>query len=75
MIITGRFYIISSEAQKNAYKKYNQKKKSFAVVYTPTDINESIRLQNYLNTIDISANSYIKSLIKNDLDNKGFELE
>ena len=63
---------MSSEDKKNAYKKYNQKKKSFAVVYTPTDINESIRLQNYLSDNGLTANRYIKELIMFDLIRKGY---
>ena len=62
---------MSSDAQKKAYKKYNKKKKTFSVVYTPSDINEGLRLENYLNTISISKNEYLKGLIKADLDAKG----
>lgn len=63
---------MSSEAQKEAYRKYNKKnKKTFSAVYTKKDMHEAIRLENYLNTQTISNNEYIKGLIKNDLDNKG----
>lgn len=64
---------MSSEAQKKAYKKYNEKKINFAVVYTPTDAIEGKRLKSYLAQSGQSANSYIKSLIKTDLDSKGIE--
>lgn len=65
--------IMSSEAQKKAYKKYNEKKINFAVVYTPTDAMEGKRLKMYLTQTGQSANSYIKGLIKADLDSKGIE--
>lgn len=55
---------------KEAQTKYSQKTKVFAVKYYPTDINEGKRLESYLAITGISANSYIKSLIKNDLDKK-----
>lgn len=61
---------MSSDAQKKAYKKYNKKKINFAVVYTPTDAIEGKRLQAYLTQTGQSANSYIKGLIKADLDSK-----
>lgn len=64
---------MSSDAQKKAYRKYNEKKINFAVVYTPTDAIEGLRLKSYLATTGQSANSYIKSLIKADLDSKGIE--
>ena len=66
-----RVYHMSSEAQKKAYKTYNKKKINFAVVYTPTDRQEGERLKKYINSNNMSANSYIKQLIKNDLDSKG----
>lgn len=62
---------MSSESQKKAYKTYNRKKMNFAVVYTPTDKVEGLRVKAYLTQTGQSANSYIKSLIKADLDAKG----
>lgn len=62
---------MSTEAQKKAYKTYNKKKMPFAAVYTPTDIQDGKRLRIYLEQTGQSANSYIKNLIKKDLDNKG----
>lgn len=64
---------MSSDAQKRAYKKYNEKKINFAVVYTPTDTIEGQRLKAYLSQTGQSANSYIKGLIKRDLDSKRIE--
>ena len=61
-----------TEAQKKADKTYREKNKplTFAVAYKVTDINEGLRLKTYLNNTNQSANSYIKLLIKNDLDKK-----
>lgn len=44
---------------------------NFAVVYTPTDSIEGKRLKAYLAQTGQSANSYIKGLIKANLDAKG----
>lgn len=62
---------MSSDAQKKAYKNYNKKKMTFALVYTPTDIQEGNRLKSYLASSGISCNAYLKELVKRDLDNKG----
>ena len=64
---------MSSDAQKKAYRKYNQKKKTFAAVYTPTDMCEAIRFENFLNSQNISKNEYLKMLIKKDMDKKGIK--
>lgn len=63
----------SSDAQKNAYKKYNKKKLPFALVYTPSDIQEGLRLKAYIERNGISCNAYLKELVKRDLDSKGIE--
>lgn len=62
---------IRTDASRKADKKYNEKKINFALTYTPTDKEEGLRLKKYLSDNNISANSYIKSLVKADLDNKG----
>lgn len=63
----------SSEAQKEAYKRYREKSIQLACNYRPgTDIEEGQRIKAYLNKTGESANSYIKALIKADLDSKGF---
>lgn len=64
---------MSTEAQKRAYKEYNKKKKTFSAVYTPTDMHEAIRFENFLNDQNISKNEYLKMLIKKDMDEKGIE--
>lgn len=61
----------TSEAQKKAYKAYNSKSIQLAVNYRPTDIKEGQRIKAYLEQSGQSANSYIKELIKQDLDSKG----
>lgn len=55
-----------------AQKKYREKTLQVTVKYTPTDIKEGQRIKAYLQSTGQSANSYIKSLIKSDLDQKGF---
>ncbi len=55
-----------------AQKKYREKTINLAVKYYPTDILEGKRLKSYLADTGQSANSYIKGLIKADLDSKGF---
>lgn len=62
---------MTSEAQKKAYKKYNQKKKTFSAVYTPNDMIEALRFEKFMQTQTMSKNEYIKMLIKKDLDEKG----
>lgn len=62
---------MSTDAQKQAYKRYRAKKINFAISYSPTDKIEGLRLQDYLAQTGQSANSYLKGLIKADLDSKG----
>lgn len=60
-----------TESQKKYEKKRMQSCKSYTIKYTPKEINESDRLQGYLNNTGLSANAYLKELVKRDLDNKG----
>ena len=62
------------EQNRKAVKKYSEKTMNFAIKYYPTDIEEGRRLKKYLKESRQSANSYIKSLIKKDMDSKGIEL-
>lgn len=65
-----------TETEKRAQKKYNQKTITVAASYKPgTDLNDGERLKAYLSKTGISANSYIKGLIKADLDSKGFMID
>lgn len=47
---------------------------TFAVKYYPTDIEYGQKLKEYLAESGQSANSYLKELIKKDLDEKRIEL-
>ena len=58
------------EQNRKAQKKYSEKTINFAIKYTPTDIEEALRLKEYLDSTNQSAKSYIKSVVKVDLDNK-----
>ena len=62
---------MSTDAQKQAYKRYRAKKLNFAISYSPIDKIEGLRLQAYLTQSGQSANAYLKSLVKADLDSKG----
>lgn len=53
---------------------YNKKCVRLAIKYTPNELKESNRVKKYLAQTGQSANSYIKRLIKDDLDSKGFML-
>lgn len=59
---------------KEAQKRYSEKTLTFAIKYYPTDIIEGQRLKKYLEDTEQSANSYIKALLKKDMDEKGIEL-
>ncbi len=54
-----------------AQKKYREKTINFLVKYYPTDIEYGQKLKEYLAHTKQSANSYLKELIKKDLDEKG----
>ena len=49
---------------------YKKKLKQFKVQYNLQDNIDGLRLQKYLTDYNMSANSYIKQLIKSDLDSK-----
>lgn len=61
---------IRTDASRKADMKYNEKRLNFGVGYTPTDILEGLRFKSFLESNNYSANSYIKELIKKDLDAK-----
>ena len=61
---------IRTDASRKADRTYNEKRIPFSIGYTPVDIDEGKRLRAYLAQTGISANSYIKGLIKRDLDSK-----
>ena len=55
---------------KKADENYRKKTKAFTIKYFATDISEGKRLQVYLDSTGVSANSYLKELVKRDLDEK-----
>lgn len=59
------------EQNRKAVKKYREKTVSFAVKYSAVDADQGQRLKEYLANTGQSANSYIKELIRADLDSKG----
>lgn len=62
----------STEAQKRANKTYREKHKPIQItVQYKTDKNEGLRLKQYLSDNNITANQYVKMLIKRDLDSRG----
>ena len=67
-----------SEAQKKYEKKRSKNCKTYAIKYNlinETEHEENNRLSMYLKQTRQSANSYIKALIKADLDSKGFSMD
>lgn len=64
-----------TESQKKYEKKRMKKCKTYAIKYTPEEIKDSNRLRSYLAVTGQTANSYIKALIKADLDSKGISYE
>lgn len=60
---------------KGSQAEYNKKCLQFKAQYRLTDIAEGERLKAYLEQSGQSANSYIKGLIKADLDSKGFMID
>ena len=60
-------------AELERYKKRDQNRVRFALNYMQSERNEGLRLKNYLEANGLSANSYIKALVKEDLDKKGIK--
>ncbi|WP_236354791.1 hypothetical protein [Konateibacter massiliensis] len=63
-----------TEAQREADRRYREKYKPIVVsaAYKKEDLEEGKRVKAYLDQTGQSVNSYIKALIKADLDSKGF---
>ena len=67
---------MSTEAQKKANRAYRERHKPIQLsVQYKTDKNEGLRIKKYLEKTGQSANAYIKSLIKKDLDEKNFYID
>lgn len=61
------------EQNRKAVKKYREKTVSFAVKYSAVDAEEGKRLKSYLANTGQFANTYLKNLIRRDLDEKGIQ--
>lgn len=59
---------------KKSQADYKKKLKQFKVQYNLQDNIDGLRLQKYLDNVGVSANSYLKELIKKDLDSKGIQV-
>ena len=71
----GNILSESTEAQKQAFRKYNAKCKEVKIRYTEKEMSEYNRLQKFLSENDTSLASYLKNLIKADLDKNGYWLQ
>lgn len=61
----------STEAQKKANRTYREKHKPVQItIQYKSDKNEGLRLKQYLNDNGLTANQYLKKLIKQDMDSK-----
>lgn len=65
----------TSDAQLRAQKKYDQDSINFAISYKRLERVDGLRLKEFLLQNGLKANSYIKALIKADLDAKGFNVD
>ena len=55
---------------KNSQATYKKKLKQFKVQYNLQDNIEGLRVQEYLDNNGLSANQYLKELIRQDMDSK-----
>ena len=60
---------------KKAQSTYDKKIVQFKTKYSLSELQDGERVKAYLEQTGQSANSYIKSLIKADLDSKGFSVD
>lgn len=65
----------TSESMLKAINKYNKDSINLAVSYKRLEREDGERVKAYLEQTGQSANSYIKALIKADLDSKGFNVD
>lgn len=78
MVISAQFYVLHmnikmnknkvSESQKAAQKKYDEKTKSISIKYTPADMEDFNRMDEYIKRTGQSTNGFIKKLIKEFFD-------
>ena len=64
-----------SDAQKKVQDRYNKKRVVVSTTFRENDMNEYFRLKKYLKGNNLSVNSYLKDLIKRDLDSKGIKCD
>ena len=62
----------TSESQLKAIKKYNEKSKYIQLKFTENQLKEYNRIIAYCQKNGLSYQGYIKDLVKNDLDKKGY---
>lgn len=64
---------VRTDADRKADKAYRERHKpiQLSVQYKTEDKIDGIRVKQYLDDIGMSANAYLKNLIKSDLDAKG----
>ena len=55
----------------SAQQKYEKKRVQFLLKYSIKEADEGQRLKSYLELTGQSANSYLKELVRKDLDSKG----
>lgn len=60
---------------KKAQSTYDKKIVQFKTKYSLSELQDGERVKAYLEHTGQSANSYIKALIKADLDSKGFSID
>ena len=61
---------------RESQKRYNQNRIQYNIAWkSKTEIEDGKRLKTYLEQTGQSANSYIKNLIKKDLDEKEFMID
>lgn len=61
-----------TEAEKKAQKKYNQKSKYIQLKFTDNQMSDHDRIRKYCEDNNLSLQGYIKSIIMQDLKNKGY---
>lgn len=62
----------STEAEKKAQKKYREKTITLSCNYTQVDYEDGKKIKEYLELTGQKTNSYLKRLIKEDLEKNGF---
>ena len=61
----------TSEAQKKAVKKYDEKSKYIQLKFTDNQTDDYYRIRQYCEQNGLSMQGYVKSIVLRDLDNQG----